>query len=341
MSNRAFVPSPQQATFFDWIVNGKGNAIIQAVAGSGKTTTLLHGMAKMTGTVLYIVFNKANELEAKAKLARMGVKAIAKTFHSLGYSALRRVCPKAKMDNKKTFLVMDSLKIPQEFHAFVRKAVTLAKNRALGCDGFGSLNDRSQWAAIVDRFDLVQELDDTTPLDVAIDYAIQTLIKSNDMLRELVDFDDMIYGCIYLGVTLFQNDWVVVDEGQDTNASRRALIRMALNRKGRAAFVGDVAQAIYGFTGADAESFEILKKEFNCQELPLTVTYRCPKAVVDVAKGYVPAIEAHESAIDGVVTSVDVESFDPSTLSKDDAILCRKTKPLIELAYSLIKKNIP
>ena len=112
---------------------------------------------------------------------------------------------------------------------------------------------------------------------------------------------------------------------------------------GRLVAVGDRHQAIYGFTGADADSMDLIAKDFAAAELPLTVTYRCPKAVVALAHQWVNHIQAHETAPEGRVSEVtlgDILAKPHAMLRPTDAILCRNTKPLIELAYQLIRKGM-
>jgi len=101
-------------------------------------------------------------------------------------------------------------------------------------------------------------------------------------------------------------------------------------------------QAIYAFAGADAQAVENIIREFKCTLLPLSVTYRCPKTVVAQARNYVSHIEAHETAPEGEVVSLSRDDFEKihDTLTPRDAILCRKTAPLIKLAYTLIRKGI-
>ena len=48
--------------------------------------------------------------------------------------------------------------------------------------------------------------------------------------------------------------------------------------------VGDDRQAIYKFRGADARAFDTLAERFGCTILPLSITYRCPTSVVDLAR---------------------------------------------------------
>ena len=47
----SFVPSAQQAAFLDWVVDGSGSCIVEAVAGAGKTTTLLEAVDRTGGGV--------------------------------------------------------------------------------------------------------------------------------------------------------------------------------------------------------------------------------------------------------------------------------------------------
>jgi DNA helicase-2/ATP-dependent DNA helicase PcrA len=108
---------------------------------------------------------------------------------------------------------------------------------------------------------------------------------------------------------------------------------------GRLIAVGDRHQGIYGFTGADNDALDIIAREFNAVYKPLTVSYRCPKAVVAFAHKWVAHIEAAPNAPEGVVTSDEYnDNFLPD---EGSAILSRITKPLVTLAFSFIRRRIP
>ena len=102
--------------------------------------------------------------------------------------------------------------------------------------------------------------------------------------------------------------------------------------------VGDPAQAIYGFRGADSNSIDMIVSEFGCTRLPLTVSYRCPKNVVQHARKWVGHIEAAPNAIDGSVIHLD--KWDNKVFGPTDLVLCRTTAPIIKLAYSMLKDHI-
>lgn len=338
----SFNPSPQQAAVFEFVSTGQGNAFVEAVAGAGKTTTLVEACALMSGTVAFAAFNKKIAVEIEQRVTAKGLGVDSGTFHSYGLKAWTAyVGKRVQVDQYKKW---DRLleQVPAEYHGFVKKAVSLAKQKALGV--FGSIRDTSQWYAIVDHFNLTEELDEKSTVEEGIRLSIITLEASINMARSIIDFDDMIFMPVLTGAPIRQYAWVLVDEAQDTNAARRALARKMLKPGGRAIFVGDRHQAIYGFTGADNNAVDLIIEEFNCASLPLTVTYRCPKTVVSAAQRFVSHIQAHETAPEGIVEAIDGETFSKDRhglLTASDAILCRNTAPLVKMAYRLIRKGIP
>jgi superfamily I DNA/RNA helicase len=110
---------------------------------------------------------------------------------------------------------------------------------------------------------------------------------------------------------------------------------------GRAVFVGDRNQAIYGFAGADSESMDCIKREFACRELPLSITYRCGTRIVKLAQEFVPGIEAAPDAHEGeVVQHGNVRSIKPDQWSPADLLVCRNSAPLIKVAYWLVGQRV-
>jgi hypothetical protein len=123
---------------------------------------------------------------------------------------------------------------------------------------------------------------------------------------------------------------------------------VSLDVSGNSLYVADNivthnCQAIYGFTGSTARAMDELKSKFNCDQLPLSVSYRCPVAVVTEAAKLVPVIEHAENAEEGSVTDLtQIEAkIKISTLSEYDIILCRTNAPLSALAWKLIQARIP
>ena len=345
-----FIASPQQAAFLDWVSQGSGSCILEAVAGAGKTTTIIEAIERTQGGVLILAYNKKIAEEIKAKLQKRGIDwktAEASTVHAAGLRGYRKAFPNFKTDGYKVANIIKeqaegaALNHPYRlFGEIIAKLVSLAKQRALGI--VGSIDNVAAWYEIADHFDVAFDDDDAqNRLAEIIKCAIKTLHISNGT-TDVIDFDDMVYLPVILKVRFWGYKWIFVDEAQDTNPARRALVRALLAPGGRVVAVGDRHQAIYGFTGADADSLDLIRKDFAACELPLTTTYRCPKAVVSFAKRWVKHIEAHEDAPEGIVRRITGDQLlEQNNLTGGTAILCRNTKPLVSLAFWLIRNRIP
>ena len=86
----------------------------------------------------------------------------------------------------------------------------------------------------------------------------------------------------------------------------------------------------------------VIQQELKAAELPLSVTYRCPRAVVELAQQWVPDYTAHESAPAGLVTQMNHRDLWTRGLTRmTDVILCRFTRPLAGIAANLRDRGIP
>lgn len=342
--------SIQQAAAIDWAENGEGNAVVEAVAGAGKTFTLVEILERLSRkglTTAMVAYNKSITVEIKERTDARGLDTEVGTAHSFGFKGVQRALGFPQVEAKKNRDIIQKLAIPGWYAEVVDKLVSHAKNAGIGIARLGGdIDDNAKWIEIFDRHDLIAALPEefrygVNAMEIAINDAKRVLRKSNEIIRDVIDFDDMCYLPLLLDIPMPQYDFVLLDEAQDTNETRRALVAKMVKPTGRLVAVGDPHQAIYGFTGADNDSLDRIKRDFNAVTLPLTVTYRCPKAVVAVAQQWVSHIQAHESAPEGEYDAVSYEDFMAMDLVKTDAILCRKTAPLIKLAYALIRRGTP
>jgi superfamily I DNA/RNA helicase len=360
-----FKLSDLQQAVLDWAAYGIGSLILVARAGCGKSSTLLALVAFLVArlprvSIFVGAYNRAIANEFTAKLQEAGIEwrnAQANTIHGAGFAAWKKVAPAAcqNVDDKKLSKLLDeemktdAQKIRVEpYREMILKAVSLAKQRAFGV--LCQIEDRSKWFDIIDHFGLDENLPEDADLEFAVRVCIWLYKRSLMRCREIIDFDDMILAPLYFKARFWQYDWVMIDEAQDTNPARRALALRILKPGGRLVAVGDPAQAIYGFTGADADSLDLIQRAVNARTMPLNVTYRCPKAIVRRAQQWVKDITAHESAPEGTERTIHLtpapegQAARPSVVNEqftaDDAILCRNTKPLVELAYSLLRRGV-
>lgn len=325
--------SSYQIKIFEWIVTGVGNAVVRAVAGSGKTTTMVEAFKRIAGnqSKIYLAFNKSIATE----LGSRGVNA--RTFHSLCFSPVTRALGIKNVNPDKVRDLIDARMGHDEsrmYGPFVNKLIGLGKNAGIGC----LLEDTEQnWNDLAVHHDL--ELDsEYADYAKALRYASEILQVSN--VAPSLDFDDLLYMAVRNGIPLPKFDFVGVDEAQDTNAIQRAIIRKIMKPHSRLMAVGDESQAIYGFRGSDSDSMDLIKAEFDALDLPLTVSYRCPTSVVAHARRWVSHIEAAPGAAEGSVTSLG-DAWKATQFVPHDLVVCRTTRPLIGLAYQLLQARVP
>jgi len=272
-----FVPSVQQSAIFE----SSGNIIIGAVAGSGKTTTLIKKLAYLNGTTAFMAFGKKIADEIKAKVSKLDSdirdRVTIGTVHSFGFSAVRKVYKRTKVEAKKCQILAERIQIPADHITFAIACVSKAKNTGLGA--LSPFGDKLAWYALVDHFDLADTLPDdgSVPLEHALRSACLLLKASNTACDEMVDFDDMVYIPILQGLRLWQYDNVLVDECQDTNATRLALAKAMLRAGGRLIAVGDERQAIMGSLGPMRIAWRTLRRNSMPRNIPLRYRIGAPR----------------------------------------------------------------
>jgi DNA helicase-2/ATP-dependent DNA helicase PcrA len=332
------VPSRYQADIHEWVRNGTGNAVIEAVAGSGKTTTILDSLLLTNGKVLFTAFNQsiAAELQKRAP-AHVRVA----TLHSLGLKSIRRATPFFDVDSdgaKMSAIVQahfpdehsyDEMGKVYEMRSLGKKVVSLVK-ATLTDEG-----DLHAVQAIMDRYGI--ESDELDEDDMARVVAqVPLMIGACKGNRDLVDFDDMIWFPVVHDLKVERFSWVFVDECQDMNRCQLELVLRAGGPETRFCCVGDRRQAIYGFRGADTEAMKSTVDRLKATVFPLSITYRCPTSHVELARKIVPHIEARPDAPAGTVSHLKFGQA-LETMTHWDLVICRTNAPLARVAFSLIR----
>lgn len=344
--------SQQQQAVLDWAVTGTGSLNLIARAGCGKTTTAVELTKTLKGDVLLCAFNVKIVEEMAAKLEANGVtvkhwdktqgryvgNVECSTVHSLGFQAWRYLHKGVRVEKNKLHLTVQELKVPEEMEDMTARLVTLAKQRAFGV--LERLEDEQAWFRMIEHFNLDAEVTEQVDWREYIRWAVLVYRETMRTANVWVDYDDMIVAPLWHKCRFFRKDWILIDEAQDTNPARRALLLAYLKPRGRMVAIGDPQQAIYGFAGADSDSMDIIQRSLNATVLPLNVTRRCPKTVVAEAQEIVPDFQAHPDAPEGTVRTTEDVTLKSERLTPKDAVLCRKTAPLITLAYSLIRQGV-
>ena len=330
-----FVPSKYQKAFFTFLQRGKANVVLDAVAGSGKSTTIVRALSLIPTDkrVLFLAFNKSIVEELRRKVGPMPNVDI-KTLHSLGASAVTRSLKSSVNADKYKTYINDGIAV---------KSIFPYKD-TLTPEELGDW--KSNLMALIDlgRVNLVHTADDLEQL--AIKHNLMLIDNEAALAMRAIawglantseiDFTDMIYFPCVKKIQLFRYDYVFIDECQDLNAAQRTLFLKCIKPGGRFVAVGDPRQAIYGFAGADVESFNMLKGLPNTAHMPLSVCYRCDADIIAAAKTIVPQIEARDGAPSGTIN----EDAKLQEVKDGDMILCRVTKPLVALCMRYISMGV-
>lgn len=334
--------SPLQLAIFDWVKNGSGSGIVNAVAGSGKTFTIVNSCDSIPEDkeCVFLAFNKSIAVELGSKVPS---HVEAKTLNSLGHRAWASHVGRVILNDRKTLDLCNKSLMGHEkrLKGEIRRLVGLAKSFGIapdrGREGMykGLMgNSYDDYLRLIDHFNLDVKITDE---GAVIALTKHILNESADQYK-LIDYDDQLWMPVIARIPVKRYDWVIVDEAQDLSPVQRELVRMSLKDDGRLLAVGDPYQAIYGFRGAASDSMDRLKDEFNCHEMPLSISYRCPKAVVRKAKNIVPHIESAENAPEGLVKEITTEEH-PYRVG--DMVICRNSAPLVTLAYELLAMRVP
>jgi len=355
-------PSIYQQAVYDFVAHGQGNAIIEAVAGSGKTTTILQSL-NLIDSKMDVVFLAFNSKIAKELQNRVPGHVQAMTFNSLGHKACMKNLGNVWLDDKSP--KMAKIWTAMYEQGFISegdyKYMSSATNRLVGfAKGLGivpaDMKEKYKLVSITEDtdevwFDLIEEHELTKNMKMPDSRLMEvnaTLVKNarealrrSILDRREIDFNDQLYVPVIFNLSFPQFDFVFVDEAQDVNLVQRIMITKCLKANGRLIAVGDPYQAIYGFRGADFNALQNISSLFNCKTLPLSICYRCAKSVIKEAQKVVPHIEYHESAIDGEVTALGDYGKVQFDAKANDMVICMANAPLVRLAYSLIGRKIP
>lgn len=238
-----FEPSEYQAAIREIFFNTNKDMVVEALAGSGKTSTLIWLLkeASKNGILrgqkwLYLAFNTNIRDELNIKL--QGTQVPAMTAHQLGYSIIRcQINKEIQLSNTKernSYMRYLSLKHKIEFtkngikeikkltsyklFSSVIKLESLVKNHAIVpiinsySMGFGS-DQKKEMEYMIERFNI--SWDGDFKKDQIIDLACGHLIYDLSHITNEICFDDMIYYPIVFNKKFPKYDTILVDEAQD------------------------------------------------------------------------------------------------------------------------------
>lgn len=304
---------------------------------SGKTHTLkeLCNRTKEGTSCLFMAFNKSIAEELKTKLP---TTVECNTFHSMGLRTLMKNFRfRMQLEENKCFsLCMELFDFrKKEYKEKMRYYFALQelweKIRLSLCE----INERNVSALCIE-YDLDYENSMINDLNKINERWRKDCAKIQDNKSFKMDFPDMLWiPYNFVDEMNFPKYQVVMaDEGQDLFTLQKEILQRYIKPRGRFIAVGDSKQLIYNFMGSDLDVFNSIKRMSNTICLPLSVTYRCAKKIVEKANEVFPGTECVPTAIEGVIRSGDIFEAESG-----DFILCRNNYPLVATFIMLLEKG--
>lgn len=267
--------------------------LVQAGAGSGKTRVLIHRtiflieeMKVLPEKIVLLTFTNKAAAEMKKRIGNVELS-FAGTFHTFCAKLLRRFGPEIGID--RNFLIYDSGDQESLLKMVIKEQNLDPKNNRPGL-----------YQHLISR--MKNDLVTPTAFEKNVrddfgDKLLRVYRAYDEGLRKAnaLDFDDLLTKTVELlrkkdFYERFKNqyEYVLIDEYQDTNKAQFELTRLLAYNKNGLTVVGDAAQAIYSFRGADYKNLLMLESEFpNMTTITLPKNYRSSQMILDAAYGVV------------------------------------------------------
>lgn len=280
-------------------LHSSGPVLVIAGAGSGKTRTIVYRLAHLAEqgvapeNILLLTFTRKASQEMLIRAGQILDRPLAGagggTFHSFAYSVLRRNSHALGFENGFTLMdradseglvkeVKDNLALGKGDKSYPKKGtltdlITKSRNKEVGLE------------TILDReaFHLAPYLEDLTKISKEYERV--------KLAHGLADYDDLLF---HLDKLLSTREdlrlelrnrfkYIMVDEYQDTNLVQARIVRHLAGEDGNIMAVGDDAQSIYGFRGANVENILNFPKTFkNTKLIRLEQNYRSVQPILDL-----------------------------------------------------------
>lgn len=332
---------------------------IQAVAGSGKSTTIV-AAAKLIPRNMKAIFLAFNKSIADELRERLPSHVEARTLNSLGNRIIQPYLQSIglkspEIRSTKTAMIMRELLSFQEQESYGKAVRALVGHcKAIGVvpmgapDGYGingaEASDPELLKIMAHHGISIERLSRPKAFNTVRAILQRSFSDARLYADGNIDYDDQkwIPACKRPGGKPLAQpiyDVVILDEGQDINSIDLELVKLVLKPGGCVIAVGDTNQSIYGWRGADVNAFGKIVTTFEAAEMPLSITYRCGTKLVEHAQELVPTIQAAPGAVEGEVKHY--TTFSPADFQAGDLVMCRQNAPLVAFAYKLMAEKVP
>lgn len=335
-----FTPTPEQTAVVTAAAETEDNLLVNALAGAAKTSTLVllteHPKMRKVST-LCLAFNKKIAVEMAERLPP---QCQSMTLNSLGHRVWSSTIGKRLVvDTGKNRAILrgliDALPHAARDEAWDEFSDMLRMMEQAKTQGYVPSGRFPAAKPLYDDSDFWASLDEE-PSAMAEDLVRKATIESlSQAMLGKIDFSDQILMPTIFPASFPAYPLVMIDEAQDLSELNHVMLSKLVKK--RLIAVGDPNQAIYGFRGAHENSMSLLKERFSMSELTLSISFRCPIAVVREAQWRAPHMRWPDWARPGEVRSL--RDWGVETLPETAAIICRNNAPLFSMAIRLLSNG--
>tara|TARA_A100001011_G_scaffold251572_1_gene259753 strand:+ start:18607 stop:20943 length:2337 start_codon:yes stop_codon:yes gene_type:complete len=304
------------------VLHKDGPLMVIAGAGSGKTRVLTYRIAHLMKqgvdpfSILSLTFTNKASREMKARILELVGEGEAKnlwmgTFHSVFARILRQEADKlgfqrdftiydTQDSNRLIAAIIKEMGLDKDIYKFkqIRNRISSFKNSLITVKAYlndPELQDADAMSRRPKLGEIYKEYVERCFKAGAMDFD-DLLLKTNELLnmhpRVLAKYQDRFR-------------YILVDEYQDTNHSQYLIVRALSDKFQNICVVGDDAQSIYGFRGANINNILNFQKDYHDVKLyRLEQNYRSTKNIVNAANSI---ISHNKNKIEKVVWTSNVE----------------------------------
>jgi hypothetical protein len=346
------VITPEHAAIRDAVL-GNASVIVRAAAGSGKTTVTLDVIRAIMKRnpkerILYLAFTKS-VADAFQKKVPPGVHV----------STIHAWCLKHLQSDPHRRFMIDENKIRVTATEFIRakrqEGPSLPRGARKSYDAWSTyINDlQSLWEMAAGTLTPMHDQTALQAMAITHGLSVSSQSKAFDWLASFhervmakipqVSMPEILMRSVQSSHPRPSYDRIFIDEAQDlSNAQIQAIQQIPCSQ---IVAVGDPCQAIYAFNGANGHALQTIGEGLQIPERdwkPLSMSWRCSKAVVAAAAPYAPpGFSARPDAVDGSVIKVPADRLNQTiaSLQPGDYGICRVNAPLVGLALLLNKQG--
>ncbi len=334
------------------VMSNDGALLVIAGAGSGKTKTLTYRVARLIedgiapNNILLLTFTKkaAHEMLSRASLVldERCEKVAGGTFHSFANVILRKYASALKLKNN--FTIMDRSDCEDVINHIVGQMFPKKEKRFPKKSTLLNMYSKSVNKVIPAKEIIENEF---PQFEHCIDKIIEVHKNYVAYKREnsILDYDDLL---VYLKILLENNDslrqkisgeykYIMVDEYQDTNTLQADVVKLLASVHGNIMAVGDDAQSIYSFRGANYKNiFDFPKLFKDTKIIKLEQNYRSTQNILKLTN----------TIIEKAKEKYDKELFSQIKSPVKPALICAKNTQMeadfiCQRILELLDEDIP